>query len=153
MTIFVPYDGTTVSSAALERAQSLAYSLDEALVVSTVVPRDRENALDHQWITADETFDAKAIVSRFEARVASLAPTAEFHPIVLAGRAQSGSIARRLRDVARENGATLVVVGSDNIGRFVRPVNTVGGRVAARLDTDLYVVQETEAEYPPIATG
>ncbi len=153
VTVFVPYDGTPISTDALSRAQSLAEQSDERLVVATVAPHNRREAVEYGWLADDESFDTETVRTRLAVRVDRVAPAAEFVFEVADGRISAGGIARELRDIARAADASMVVVGSENVGRQVRPSNTVAGRVAARLETDLYVVQTADAGFHPLHEG
>lgn len=144
MTVFAPYDGSALSTAALERAAELATALDESLVAATVVPDDRRRAVDEGWIDADEPLDPERVEARLREQVAAVAPSADYVVEHADRGVPSGGIARRLRDIAHRADASVVVVGSENVGRSGRPADTVAGRVAARLDTDLYLVQATD---------
>lgn len=150
MTLFAPYDGTPLSTAALGRAADLAAQTDQRLVAATVVPRERRTAVDQGWLSEDEAFDVDTIQRRLTERVESVAPAAEYRVDCVEGRLPSGAIARKLRDIARDVDAAVVVMGSENVGRAVTPANTVSGKVAARLETDLYVVQDAGAEFDPL---
>lgn len=151
MALFAPYDGTPLSTSALSRASELAAEADQPLMAATVVPRERRTAVDHGWLTEDERFDLDRIRRRLRARVESVTPAADYTIRAVDGRLTSGAVARILRDIARDVDATVVVMGSENVGRAVTPANTVSGRVAARLETDLYVVQTADSEFDPVA--
>ncbi len=153
MTLFAPFDGTPLSTAALGRANELAAQTDQRLVAATVVPRDRRMAVDHRWLAEDEPFDSSRIERRLTRRVVRVAPIAEYRTERVEGRLSPGGIARRLRDIAREVDASTVVMGSDNIGRSVRPADTVSGKVASRLEIDLYIVQGGHEDIDPLVTG
>ena len=151
MTLFAPYDGTPLSTAALDRATDLATQTDEPLVAATVIPRERCVAVDHGWLADDEAFDPERIVARLTDCVSAVAPEADYRTQYVEGRLSSGAIARKLRDIARDVDASVVVMGTENVGRTVPPASTVSGKVAARLDTDLYVVQTSDADRDPLA--
>lgn len=153
MTLFAPYDGTPLSTAALDRATELAAQTGEPLVAATVIPRERRTAVDHGWLADDEAFDADLIRRRLTDRVSAVAPEADYRTRYVEGRLPAGAIARTLRDIARDVDAAVVVMGSENVGRAVTPADTVSGSVAARLDTDLYVVQTSDADRDPLAKG
>ena len=150
MTLFAPFDGTPLSTAALGRASELATQTGEPLVAATVVPRKRRAAVDHGWLADEEAFDADRIQRRLTERVETVAPDADYRTEYVAGRLTSGAIARRLRDIARDVDASIVVMGSTNVGRSATPANTVSGKVAARLATDLYIVQATAEAFDPL---
>jgi nucleotide-binding universal stress UspA family protein len=143
MTYFVAFDGTRLSVAALRRAAAYADAIDEPLRVATVVPvDDAEYAREHGWLDEDEPFDADAVSESIEAAVTAVAPEAGFHLATVDRFAPEGAIAERLRERAREVGAGVVFLGSDNAGHVVSGVASVGQRVAAGEDTyDVHIVR------------
>jgi hypothetical protein len=92
-------------------------------------------------------------VARLTDRDSAVAPEADYRTQYVEGRLSSGAIARKLRDIARDVDASVVVMGSENVGQTVPPASTVSGKVAARLDTDLYVVQTSTTERDPLVDG
>ena len=141
MSIVVPFDGSELSRLALRRAAVMSAAFDAAVHAVTVVPRGADYARDQGWIDADEPFDGDRIVERLRAQVAEVAPDATYHAQRVDSRLPRGSIAKRLRRFAREHDANVVFVGSENAGRVVTPISSVGGTVAADEDYDVYVVR------------
>jgi nucleotide-binding universal stress UspA family protein len=140
VTYLIAYDGTDLAETALERARSLATAMEEDLVVATVVPESTDYALEHGWIDAGEPFSVEAVVGALEGRVAETAPDATFEYRRVGRHAQPGTIASKLREMARGVEADTVFVGSENAGRVVVPLTSVAGSVASG-DYDVYVVR------------
>ena len=57
MTLLVPFDGSELSEAALERATEFAEFSGEDVVALTVVPDEPEYALSRNWLDPTEPFD------------------------------------------------------------------------------------------------
>ena len=57
MTLLVPFDGSTLSTAALEKASEHAELTDEDVVAVTIVPDDGDYARERGWIQDHEQFD------------------------------------------------------------------------------------------------
>lgn len=147
MTYVVPFDGQDLGEAALVRAGEFADALGESVVAATVVPVDNaEYARDRGWISPDESFDLGRVVDRLGERVGSLCPAAEFRVETVDRYAPTGRIAREIRTVIRERDASLVFVGSDNAGRMVTSISSVGGSVAADTAYDVVVVRNPTAD-------
>ena len=145
MTFLVPFDGSALATAALDRAVQFGDVFDRPVVAVAVVPQgNAEYARDRGWIDADEPFDHETIVTRLREQVNEHASEATFRDERVPRTARPGSIARELRRVARAVGASMVFVGSDNAGRLVTSLSSVGGNVAADLTYDVVIVRHAE---------
>jgi nucleotide-binding universal stress UspA family protein len=144
MKFFVPYDGSPLAKAALERATALGAGVDADIVVATVVPENREYALDRSWIADNEAFDGDRIRDTLGDEIAAVAPDAEFRCRVVRSYASAGNIATRLRDIASELEADTVFLGSENVGSIAAPVSSIGSNVATRVPYDVYLVQSRD---------
>lgn len=140
MTILVPYDGSDIGRAALERGTELAEALDRELLVYAVVPDRWRYAKDKGWVESSADFDADTIGARLRGEVAAVAQDASFEYVVVGGEPTGGYIARKIRDYARANNVMLLVLGSENVGRVVTPLKSVGKGVAAEQSYELYLV-------------
>ncbi|MFC6872914.1 universal stress protein [Halobellus marinus] len=148
MSLVVPFDGSRLSQAALVRAAQFDTVLNEGVVVVSVIPKGNTRyARERGWIDSGEQFDAEAVVAHLRDAVAELAPDAEFQHVFVDRYAPRGTIAGRIRRVAREKDASIVFVGSDNAGRIVTGI-TVGQSVAGDGAYDTFVV--TREELPEI---
>lgn len=142
MTFVVPFDGSELAEAALVRAVEFGTVLEERVVAVSVIPeRDSTYARERGWIDPDEPFEMRAVVERLHEQVADLAPSADFRHEVVSRYASAGTIAGRVRGVARELDASMVFVGSENAGRVVTAVSSVGGSVAADRDYDVVIIR------------
>ncbi len=140
MTYLAAYDGRPLGTAALERAAEFARDADEDLVVAAVVPTDGALAASYDLADGDG-YDPAAAVERLRTEARSIAPDGEFRPRRVDPYAGRGRIAREIGHVIDDVDADLVVVGSDNAGRVVGPVASVGSQVAADTDYDVLVVR------------
>jgi len=144
MTLLVPFDGTALAEAALSRAVEFGETLDEPVLVVTVIPEgNSQYARERGWLDVGEPFSMEGIASQLQAQVAERAPEASFQHEMVGRHAQSGTIAKTLRRVARQVGAKMVFVGSDNAGRLVTSLSSVGGNVAADPTYDVVIVRHT----------
>jgi len=72
MTYLVPFDGSDLAVAALERATEFASAMDEPVVVLAVVPEgEPEFAAERGWTDEDESYDPVAVADRLRSQVAS----------------------------------------------------------------------------------
>jgi nucleotide-binding universal stress UspA family protein len=142
MTFVVPFDGTRLSEAALVRAREFSNVLDERVVAVTVVPQDDvQYARSRGWLHEDEPFERGRIVASLHERVTELAPEADFRHVTVDHYAPTATIARELKRIAEQEGASMVFIGSDNAGKIVSTVSSVGGKVASNDDYDVVIVR------------
>lgn len=142
MVVVVPFDGTALSETALDRAVDFADVLEARVVVVSVIPNGNVRyARERGWLDDDEGFDMDTVLRRLANRVAAIAPAAEFEYEVVGRYTQAGAIASKIRSVARAASADLVVIGSDNAGRIVSSVSSVGRTVATDNSYDVLIVR------------
>lgn len=142
MTFVVPFDGSPLSEAALVRAVEFGEVLDEPILAISVIPdRDVAYARERNWLEPGESFDREAIVGQLHTAVTELAPEADFRHETVSRYAAAGTIAGRIRRIARKMGASMVFIGSENAGRVVTAVSSVGGSIAADMDYDVVIIR------------
>jgi len=145
MTLLVPFDGSDLSEAALERATEFAEFTGEDVLVLTVVPDEAEYALSRGWLGPDEPFDPDAVADRFRERVTEIAPDAAFRAEIPENVSSMGSITtdviRTIRAVAHEVDASVIFIGSENAGRVSSPVSSVGAPVSEDPGYDVYIIR------------
>ncbi|GGN11709.1 universal stress protein [Halarchaeum nitratireducens] len=142
MTFFVPFDGSVLSRTALVRAVEFADAFEERVVAAAVIPAgNRDYARERGWLHPDESFDRSRIVARLHQQVASIAPAADFEHVIVDRFAPSGTIAGELRDLARDEDASIVFIGSENAGGISSTLGSVGASVAAEDAYDIHIVQ------------
>lgn len=148
MTLLTPYDGSALSTTALEKAADLGELRNEELVVLTVIPDDEDFARARGWINEGEPFQIEAIERGLRDRAAEVAPEATFRTEVVDSDEPTATattnVVRAIRDVAHEIDASVVFVGSENAGSVIRPDSSVGGSVASDQAYDVYVVRKPE---------
>jgi nucleotide-binding universal stress UspA family protein len=142
MSIVVAFDGSDLSRSALQQACEVQELLDEELVVVTAIPSNNATyAREHGWIEAGEDFDGDEIKSKLQDEVENICQGVQFKPIVVGKRPSKGGIANKIRKAAKSAGATMVVLGSDNAGRIVTSLSSVGGGIATDTSYDVLIVR------------
>lgn len=125
------------------RATQFGNVFDEAVLAVSVIPRgNADYARERGWIEPDEAFDVESVVSTLHTNVVDLCPSADFRHNVVGRHASPGTIAKRLRTVARDEDASMVFVGSENAGHLVTTVSSVGGSVATDGSYDVVIVRD-----------
>ncbi|MFQ3318641.1 MAG: nucleotide-binding universal stress UspA family protein [Natronomonas sp.] len=145
MTHLVAFDGTALSEAALRRAKRFERQNDERLVAVSVLPTDDVLAEEYGLVDGDE-YDPEAAAGRLRDSATDIAPGAEFRAESIDAYAGRRQVATKIRRAARDEDATLVFIGSDDAGRVVKPVSSVGSAVAGTPDYDVFIVRSTSVE-------
>ena len=161
-TFVVPFDGSALSEAALTKARVYAIGLEELprdiaremsiagpseIVAVSVIPENARYAREKGWIEEGEEFRVRTVTERLHRQVTDAAPSANFQTVRV-GSTGAGTIGRELRQKAIDLGATDVFIGSENAGRIVTPVSSVGRSVAAAERYDVHIVRR---KLPPKA--
>ena len=142
MRLVVPFDGSALAEAALDRAAQFSETFDAELLAVTVIPNgNAAYARERGWLDADEPFDRERIVRRLREMVLTVAPSASFTDVLVDRSAPYGTIALRIRTLARELNAAMVFIGSENAGRIVTSVSSVGANVATENSYDVVIVR------------
>lgn len=145
MVLLVPFDGSQLAAAALERATAFAEFYDDEVLVLTALPDDAGFARERGWIADDESYDTEVVAERLERQVREIAPEATYRierPDMVASCAWTAiDVARTIRDVAHEVDASVVFIGSDNAGRVTTPVTSVGSPISKDPHYDVHIVR------------
>lgn len=144
MTYLVAFDGSDLSVAALERAVVYADAMDTDCVATTVVPGDAGYALNHGWVDDRADFDQDAVADALRTQVASVAPGVRFRPEPVGSFAGAHTITHRIREVAIDEGATVLFLGSENAGQIVTPMTSVARNLSTGANYDVHIVRSTE---------
>ena len=145
MVLLVPFDGSDLSKAALTRAMEFADYRDEDITALSVIPDDAAYARERGWTDADEAFTVEAVADRMREQAESVAPAASFRyevPEDVSSMASTTTnITRTIREVAHEEEASIVFIGSENAGRVSTPVCSVGSPVSEDPEYDVHIVR------------
>ncbi|WP_053949128.1 universal stress protein [Halolamina sediminis] len=147
MVIVVPFDGTDLATTALLHAENASKLYADPVVALTAIPRGNvKYARDRRWLSADEPFDMETIVARLRGQVAEAVPESEFRHLSVPRYSSTGAISSQLRRFAKDLDASAVFIGSENAGRIVVGMGSVGGRVAADLEYDVAIIRQSLSE-------
>ena len=154
MVHFVPFDGSRLAESALLRAAGYADLVDTPVHAHVVIPQgNTEYAREHGWLDYGDDFDIETVVVNVREAVTDLVPAAGFDYDVVNRHAPRGVVARTLREAAIAEDATVVFVGSENAGRVVGPMTTVGSSVVADDRYDVHIVRQELPHQPPEGDG
>lgn len=141
MTFAVPFDGSRLSEAALGRADEYARALGETVTVLSVVSIEATYAMEKGWIDSRAAFDIEGVARRLWAQARELVPDVDFEYHLVGPRPPSGEVAKGIKTVLGRVAPAVVFLGSDNAGRIVTPISSVGGSVSSSQNYDVYLVR------------
>ena len=145
MTLLVPFDGSELSVAALERAREFAEATGAEVLVLAVVPDDAEYARERGWIGPDDDLDPSEVETWLAGRADEIVPgvtlRSERVENVDPVASTTMDVVRTIRRVADEVDASIVFVGSENAGRVTRPLASVGSPISDDPRYDVHIVR------------
>jgi hypothetical protein len=139
MVFLVPFDGSPLARSALRRASTFA--ADERVVAFAVVPTGKKYAQAKGWLDAGEAFDAGAVETHLKAAVAEVDADADFESVRVEPRPPSSAVSKHIRRKARDVDAEIVFLGSENAGKVVTPVTSVGSGITSDESFDVYIAR------------
>jgi nucleotide-binding universal stress UspA family protein len=144
MTYVVAFDNTPLSRTALERAVQFATVTDEDVVAVTAIPEDSSVARERGWIGGDESFSVEAVAQNLTEIVTGVDRDVQFDYQVLDRYAPRGRVSRAIRELAVEHDVGALFIGSDNAGRIVGNIASVGQSVSADDRYDVHIVRHAD---------
>jgi nucleotide-binding universal stress UspA family protein len=139
-----PFDGSELAETAPVRAAEFGDVLEERVVAVTVITAGNEEyAQERDWLGTEEAFALDDVVATIHERVVDLCPAADFRH-ARDEYAPTGTITNGISRLAREEDAAMPFVGSENAGRVVTSVSSVGGSVSSRVAFDVVIVRNKQ---------
>jgi len=148
MVLLVPFDGSELSKAALERATEFAEYRDEEVVALSVIPNDEEYLQNQGLLAKNKSLDVGSLRAEFERGVREVAPDVTFRcetPDSSDSMTATviDDITRTIRQVASDVDASIIFIGSENAGRVSTPVTSVGSPISKDPRYDVHIVRHT----------
>ena len=150
MTLLVPYDGSELSEAALDRATQFGDALGQEVVVLVVVPTDEEYVRERGLVEEDGEFDPELFALELRDEAERIAPGATFRseratdPEDEPFASTTMNVVRTIRQVAGELDADIVFIGSENAASVSQPLTSVGAPVSNDPRFDVHVVRHAD---------
>jgi len=140
MVFLVPYDGSSVSEAALHRAVEHGKALEEDVVAVSLIPTGSEYAERRKWIQPDEEFALDTARSELKRKIAETTDNSE-RPLVESGASSAmDGASDQIRRVASEVDASVLFVGTtEDSGE--QQVKTPFGPIAQDGEYDVHLVR------------
>lgn len=114
MVFLVPYDGSRVARAALDRAVEHGEALDERVVAVSFVPTGAEYAQRRKWIDPSEDLAIDGVHDRLTEKIEETTDRAERTFEEPSASGVHEGVAERVRQVANDVGATVLFVGTED---------------------------------------
>lgn len=114
MVFLVPYDGSAVSEAALDRAVEHGDALGEDVVAVTFIPTGVEYAERRKWIQPSEDFAIETARSELKRKIDETTDSAERNYLD-SGASMENGVGDHIRRVAHEVDADAVYVGTEDV--------------------------------------
>lgn len=140
MVFLVPFDGSSVSEAALSRAVDHGEALGEEVVAVSFVPTGADYAERRKWIEPSESFATESASAELRRKIEEATDDAERNFDEATANSFGDGITDRIRQVASDIDASILFVGASNNDGGDR-LNTPFGEVAAEADYDIHVVR------------
>lgn len=140
MNFLVAYNGSPLAEKAVTHARQFSDEGDDVVVV-TVVPRHPKDAEEALEFTAT---DHDAVAKEAEDSVHELHPEASFVDVDIGRPVSAGRVGHRVREVAHEQGADVVLVGSMKAGRIVSTISSPATQIVTDTGYDVVVVRDHE---------
>jgi nucleotide-binding universal stress UspA family protein len=144
MTYVVAFDNSPLAKAALDRAVAFACATEDEVVAVTAIPKDPGIARERGWLGGNESFSVDRVTTNLTGVVDEFDPEVRFEHRVVDKYAPRGRISRAVRELAVENDASVVFIGSDNAGRMVGGITSIGQTVSADDRYDVHIVRHTD---------
>ena len=127
MVFLVPYDGSSVSEAALDRAVEHGKALEEDIVAVTFVPTGADYAERRKWIQPDEEFAIESARAELRRKIEETTDDAERNFVDSGATSVEDGVSERIRRIANEVDAVAVYVGTsgDEDGDLETPFGAI----------------------------
>lgn len=140
MVFLVPYDGSPVSKAALDRAAEHGSALGEDIVAVAFVPTGSEYTERRTWVSPENDFAVESAQNELERKIAEATDDAELNFTDATATAPNDGVAEDIRRVASEVDASTLYVGASNSGDS-EGIETPFGAVSSDGKYDVHIVR------------
>lgn len=141
MVFLVPYDGSSVSEAALDRAVEHGEALEEEVVAVTFVPTGSEYAERRKWIEPTEDFAVDSARSELKRKIAETTDDAERNYLDSGATSVENGVSDRIRRIAKDVDASIMYVGTSDDEQPENTVTTPFGAIAQDGSYDVHLVR------------
>lgn len=140
MAFVVPYDGSSVSDAALDRAVEHAKAMNEEVLAVSLVATGSEYVERRKWIQPTEDFALESARAELERKIAETTDDVERTYEDARASAPQDGIGERIRQVADEVDASVLFVGTSDNGDD-ETLQTPFGSITSDASYDVHIVR------------
>lgn len=142
MVFLVPYDGSSVSEAALDRAVEHGRALEEEVVAVSLIPTGSEYAERRKWIEPTEEFAVETARSELKRKISETTDSSERPLVGMGASSPQDGVTDRIRRVADEVDASVLFVGTAGENGDER-LTTPFGTIDQDGDYDVHLVRSS----------
>ena len=113
MVFLVPYDGSSVSEVALDRAVEHGKALEEEVLAVTFVPTGSDYAARRKWIQPSEEFAIDSARAELKRKIEEMTDDTERNYLDNGASVENG-VGEHIRRIAHEIDASTVYVGTSD---------------------------------------
>lgn len=139
MVFLVPYDGSSVSEAALDRAVEYGKALEKEVVAVTFIPTGSEYAERRKWIQPAEDFAIESARAELKRKIEETTDESERNYLDSGATVENG-VGEHIRRVANEVDAEAVYVGTVDEDEETQ-YRTPFGEITTNESYDLHLVR------------
>jgi len=136
MVFLVPFDGSPLAEAALERAVTYADAMDTDVVAVSLIPTGSDYAQRRRRVDPDENFAAETAATDLRRKIEEATDDAELHYEDVSAYS-ANELSDTIRQVARDVDAEVVFLGSADTDDVVIPISELNDEDAY----DVYIVR------------
>lgn len=140
MVFLVPFDGSSMSEAALARAIEYGSALGEEVLAVSIVPTGASYVERRKWIEPDEDFAAETASAELRRKIEEATDDAERNYAESGAQSPEDGLTERVQQVASEIGASVLFVGASATSAEDR-LSTPFGEIATEAPYDIHVVR------------
>ena len=122
MVFLVPFDGSQLAEAALERAVTYADAMDTDVVAVSLIPTGSDYAQRRRRVDPDENFAAETAATDLRRKIEEATDDAELHYEDVSAYS-ANELSDTIRQVARDVDAEVVFLGSADTDDVVIPIS------------------------------
>ncbi|MFC7077504.1 universal stress protein [Haloarcula halophila] len=138
MVFLVPFDGSPLAKAALDRAVTYAAAMDTDVVAVSFVPTGSDYVERRRRVDPHEDFAVENAANDLQRKIEETTDDAELRYDDVSAQSAS-EFSEMVKRVARDVDATVVFLGSDDTDNIVVPV----GEAAAGDSYDVHIVRRS----------
>jgi len=138
MVFLVPFDGSPLADAALDRAVNYASALDTDVIAVSLIPTGSDYAQRRRRVDPEEDFAAETAASDLRRKIEEATDEAELHYEDVSAYS-ANELSDTIRQVARDVDASVVFLGSADTDDVVIPISELNDEDAY----DVHIVRRS----------